>query len=165
VRVDTIGNDDRAVTIEADAEERRCLSERFSLVAVDSLAACFALRRDGAAIVASGTVTAQVTQSCSATGEPLPARVEEAVTLRFVDDFASGNEEEVELSDDVLDTLPIESGAIDLGEAAAETMALALDPFPRAPGAERALRAAGVVGEGEAGPFAALAALKAKPKG
>ena len=41
-------------------------------------------------------------------------------------------------------------------------MALALDPFPRAPGAEEALRAAGVIGEGEAGPFGALAGLKAK---
>jgi hypothetical protein len=39
-------------------------------------------------------------------------------------------------------------------------MALALDPFPRAPDADDVLKAAGVLSEGEAGPFAALRALK-----
>ena len=56
--------------------------------------------------------------------------------------------------------MPLEGGAIDLGEAAAETMALALDPFPRAAGAEAALRAAGVLSEEEARPANAFAALK-----
>ena len=41
-------------------------------------------------------------------------------------------------------------------------MALALDPYPRAPGAEAVLRAAGVVSEEEAGPFGALAALRGR---
>ena len=71
----------------------------------------------------------------------------------------------MELSADALDTLPIENGAIDLGEAAAETLALALDPFPRSPGADAALAEAGVLGESEAGPFAALADLKRKLEG
>ena len=55
-----------------------------------------------------------------------------------------------------------DSGAIDLGEAAAQTLALALDPYPRSPGAAAALKEAGVIGEGEAGPFGGLAALKGK---
>ena len=54
------------------------------------------------------------------------------------------------------------AASIDIGEAAAETLALALDPYPRAPDAGEALKAAGVKGEEEAGPFAALAALKGK---
>ncbi|HEX8485207.1 DUF177 domain-containing protein [Sphingomonas sp.] len=161
IAIDTIGEGDRMIAIEADADERRRLAARFALIAIDSLTARFAVRRDGAAIVATGDVAAQVVQACSVTGEPIPATVAEAVTLRFVDDLAAG-EEEVELSDDALDTLPIEDGGIDLGEAAAETMALALDPFPRAPEAAAALRAAGVFGEDEARPFGALAGLKAK---
>jgi hypothetical protein len=57
----------------------------------------------------------------------------------------------------------MENGIIDLGEAAAETMALALDPFPRSPGAAAALKEAGVIGEDEVVPFNALTeALKAK---
>ncbi|NWN13490.1 hypothetical protein GY655_27460, partial [Escherichia coli] len=60
-------------------------------------------------------------------------------------------------------------GAIDLGEAAAETLALALDPYPRSPAAEAALRDAGVISEEEAtrlaeesGPFGGLAGLRGK---
>lgn len=161
VRIDTIGEGERTVSIEADADERRRLAGRFGLLGVDRLEARFALRREGAAILASGSVAADVTQACSITGEPLSAGVDEAVDLRFVDDLV-GDDEEVELSTDALDTLPIEGGTIDLGEAAAETMALALDPFPRAPGTEEALRKAGVVSEDEVERFNAFAALKAK---
>ena len=102
-----------------------------------------------------------MTQACSLTGEPLPARIDETVDLRFVEEIV-GEEDEIELSADALDTLPIENGVIDLGEAAAETMALALDPFPRAAGAEEAARKAGVVAEDEVQPFNAFAALKGK---
>ncbi len=82
----------------------------------------------------------------------------EPVTLRFVEDDAA--DEETELSADALDTMPIEGGAIDLGEAAAETMALALDPFPRAPDAAAVLREAGVLGEDDVRPATGLAGLK-----
>ena len=54
------------------------------------------------------------------------------------------------------------AGSVDLGEAAAETMALALDPYPRAPEAPNVLREAGVLSEEEAGPFGALAGLRDK---
>jgi len=37
-----------------------------------------------------------------------------------------------------------DGASIDVGEAVAETLLLNLDPYPRAPGAEQALRAAGV---------------------
>lgn len=75
----------------------------------------------------------------------------------------SGGEEEIELSDEDCDTLSHDGGAIDLGEAVAQTLALAIDPFPRGPNADAALRAAGVIGEEDAGPFAVLKALKDKP--
>jgi len=53
-----------------------------------------------------------------------------------------------------------DGAAIDLGGAIADTLALALDPYPRSAAAETALREAGVLSEEEAGPFAALAQLK-----
>ncbi len=157
-RVDTIGEGERAVAIAADERERAALARRFGLIAVARLEARFGVRREGAAVLATGRVEAAVTQRCSVSGEPIEARVDEPVRLRFVADAVA--DEEVELSEDDLDTLPIEAGAIDLGEAAAETMALALDPFPRLPGAAEALRAAGVVGEEEVGAFAGLAKLR-----
>jgi hypothetical protein len=53
-----------------------------------------------------------------------------------------------------------DGSAIDLGGAIADTLALSIDPYPRSAGAESALKEAGVLGEAEAGPFAALAKLK-----
>ena len=159
VRIDTIGERDRSVEIEATVAERAALARRFELVAIDRLVATFQLRREGARILATGTVTAAVIQACSVTDDPIAVAIEEPVALRFAQDVVTEGDE-VELSADALDTLPIEDGAVDLGEAAAETMALTLDPFPRGPGAAAALKAAGVVSEDEVarGPFADLKA-------
>ncbi|MGJ3647593.1 YceD family protein [Sphingomonas sp. GlSt437] len=163
-RVDTIGTAPRAVSIDADATERAALAKRFDLIAIDALHASFDIWRDGAAIMARGTVTASVTQACIATGVPLPATIDTPAMLRFVPETALDTppDDEIELSEDDCDVVSFTGGAIDLGEAAAETMALALDPYPRAPDADAALRAAGIKSESEAGPFAALAALKGK---
>lgn len=162
-RVDTIGGAPRTVEIEANDAERRALAGRFRLVAIERLTARLAVRREGATVLAEGRVTGDVVQACSVTDEPLRVTVDEPVSLRFDEEVASGDE--IELSEDALDTMSIENGAIDLGEAAAETLLLALDPFPRGPGAAAALRAAGVIGEDEVQPFNAFADLKAKLAG
>lgn len=159
-RVDTIGERARDVRIEATAAECAALAERFGLIAVEALAAELTLRREAAGITARGQVRALVQQACVVTGEPVETRIDEAVALRFVAD-QDETEEEIELDADDLDTIAIEGGAIDLGEAAAETMALALDPFPRAPGAAEALRDAGVMTEEEARPAGPLSGLAA----
>jgi len=160
-RVDTIGDDARTVEIDADAQERAALAKRFELIGIERLTGKFTIRRDAAGIVAEGRVAATVTQACSITGDPLPATVDEPVALRFVAEEDAG-QDEVELGDSDIDVIPYDGGAIDLGEVAAETMALALDPFPRGPNAETALKEAGVLSEEQAGPFGALAALKDK---
>lgn len=160
-RLDTIGGEPRTVEIEADAPERAALAKRFDLIGIDRLAGRFTIRRDAAGIMVEGRVTAAVTQACSITGDPLPAAVDEPVALRFVPDGEAG-QDEVELDDRDIDVIPYEGGAIDLGEVAAETMALALDPFPRGPNAEAKLKEAGVLSEEQAGPFGALAGLKDK---
>ena len=98
------------------------------------------------------------------TAAPLPAQVEEDFAILFLPEPGEGADE-VELSEEECDTVFYTGGAVDLGEAAAETLALALDPFPRSPDAEAALKAAGVLSEEEAGPFGALAALKDKLRG
>ncbi len=162
-RVETIGEREREIAIEADERERARLATRFDLLAVDRLSAVFAVRREAGGIVARGQVSAAVVQPCSATGEPVPAEIDEAVALRFVAD--DGTTEEIELSADALDVVAYEGGAVDLGEAAAETMALALDPFPRSAGAAEALKEAGVLSEEEAGPLKAFAGLKARLEG
>jgi uncharacterized metal-binding protein YceD (DUF177 family) len=158
-RVDTIGDEPRTIEVEANADERTALARRFELMAIDRLTGRFTIRRDAAGIVANGRVEAAVIQACTITGDPLPATIDESVDLRFVPEIEAG-QDEVELADSDIDVLPYEGDAIDLGEVAAETMALALDPFPRGPNAEAMLSEAGVLNEEQAGPFGALAALK-----
>lgn len=163
LRLDRIGAGDNRIEIAADEAERAALARRFDLIALDRLEADYAVRRDAAGILATGTLRAAVAQACVATGAPVPARIDQPFTLRFLSEPGEDAPEEVELDADDCDTMFYTGGAIDLGEAAAETLALALDPFPRAPGAETALREAGVLREEDAGgAFAGLAALREK---
>lgn len=160
-RIDMIGEGEREIAVTATAHERAALAARFGLKSVDRLEGVFRVKRDAAGIVARGTVRAAVVQSCVVTDDPLPVSVEEPVALRFVAGDAPEGDE-IELSEDALDTMEFDGAAIDLGEAAAETMALALDPFPRGPNAAAALREAGVISEDEAKPLGAFAGLKAQ---
>ena len=169
VRVDTLSEAPRTVTIEAEPAEREALAARFGLVAIGALAAEAELVRNNAEVVARGRLRAQVVQSCVATGEPVPQKLESPFEIVFRPEPEAGApDEEVELSEAELDVVFYDGAAVNLGEAVAETLALNLDPYPRSEGAEAALREAGVKSEEqarvEASPFAALEGLKGKLK-
>jgi uncharacterized metal-binding protein YceD (DUF177 family) len=166
-RLDAIGGEPRAVRIEADEAERAALAARFGLVSIDTLEADATIRREGERVWAEGRIRAKAVQSCVATGDPIPARVDEPFSLRFDPEGGAAADEELELEESDLDLLAYEGSAVDLGEAVAQGFALALDPFPRVADADERLRAAGVASEEdaeaqrvEASPFAALKSLK-----
>ena len=167
VRIDTLGAGLRRVEIEANPEERAALAARFALVSIDRLSAEAEVSRSGDTVIATGRLDAAVVQSCVASGEPVPATLAEDFRIEFrPQPDASHPDEEVELGEAELDVVFYDGAAIDLGEAVAETLSLALDPFPRSPAAEAALRQAGVKSEEEAraasSPFAVLKGLKDK---
>lgn len=137
LRLDAIGEGVGSRAVAADAAERAALAARFDLVALDRLEGVFDIRRDAAGVRVTGRVTGDATQRCVVSGAPLPVEVDEAVALLFVR-AATGDAEEVELETGDLDILPLEGEAVDLGEIAAETLALALPPFPRAADADLA---------------------------
>ena len=161
VRIDTLGERPRTLTIEADDVERAALARRFGFVSLSGLSAEIALTRRGEAVAARGVVRAALAQACVATGEPVEEQVEEpfAVEVR-PQSAAGGGEEEVELGEGELDVVFYDGAAVDIGEAAAETVSLAVQLFPRSPEAEAALRNAGIKAEEEAAadssPFTAL---------
>jgi uncharacterized metal-binding protein YceD (DUF177 family) len=157
-RLDAIGAGEREIQIAATEAERQALAVRFGVLSVGRLDAVLKVKREAAGIAVRGRVTGALVQACSVTGAPLNATIDEPVALLFVE--ALDDQEEVELDAGALDTVEIEGGAVDLGEAAAETMALALDPFPRSPDAEAVLRAAGVISEDEHRPYSPLQDLK-----
>lgn len=147
--------------VEATAEERKKLAGRFGLVSVDRLEAEVELIPDGEAINARGRLWAEIVQSCAVSGDDLPARIEEPLSLRFVPDVPI-EEEEIELEESQLDEIPYTGTVIDVGEAVAQTLALAIDPYAVGPNAEQARQEAGLGDQAASGPFAALAALKKK---
>ena len=151
----------KAVTLIADEAERAALAERFGIVRIDRLEAEVLLGRKGQAVNAQGTLTADVVQSCAISAEDLPVAIREDIAFRFVpENEGRAPDEEIELDTDELDEIEYSGSTFDLGEAVAQSVALAIDPFAVGPDAEEARRRAGLLDEGAAGPFAALAALK-----
>jgi uncharacterized metal-binding protein YceD (DUF177 family) len=149
----------KPISIEAVAEERKALARRFRIVAIHQLQATVAIERAGQALMARGRLSASIVQSCAVSGEDLPVRVDEPLALRFVP-AEQPEAEEIELEADELDEIPFEGHLFDLGEAVAQSLALAIDPYATGPEAERVRKEAGLSDEAASGPFAALAALK-----
>ena len=159
-------HDSERIDLTATDAEREALAKRLGLLAIERLSAHCALDQVSGApagsIRAGGRIKAALTQACVASGEPLPAYVDEAFELHFQPEPVRTPDDEIELSGDELDVIFHDGSAIDLGEAIADTLAVSLDPYPRGPNAEVALQEAGVISEEQTGPFAALAALKGK---
>lgn len=161
VRIDMIGEGSHSITVEAEPAERAALAQRFGLISLAALAAEAELHREGDVVIATGRIRATVEQACVASGAAVPAMIDEPFALRFVP-ATVGGETEIDVED--CDVIDYEGGAVDLGEAVAETLALSLDPFPRAADADAILKEAGVLSEDDVvtGPFAALKALQDK---
>ena len=154
-----IGN--APVHLEADEAERRRLAGRFGISSISSLTANVTLIPEGAVVRADGRLKAQIMQACAVSGEDFPVLVDEPVSLRFVPMTATHTpDEEIELDAADCDEMEYEGTSFDLGEAIAQSLALAIDPFAEGPNAEAARKAAGLSEEGASGPFAALTALR-----
>jgi uncharacterized metal-binding protein YceD (DUF177 family) len=162
LQLDQIRDGDRLELV-ADAGERASVAGRLGLPSLDRFEAHAVLSRDGQKVGATGRLKAALKQACVATGESVPEHIDEPFELHFIPEPRLGEPDaEIELDPADLDIIFHDGAAIDLGSAIADSLALALDPYPRSASADVALKAAGVLSEEEAGPFAALAALKSK---
>lgn len=145
----------------ADAVECEALARRFGLVAIDRLEASLLLTRAGRNVEAHGKLRAAIVQACAISGEDMAVVIDEPLFFRFVPEASrSASEEEIELDARACDEIEYCGTHIDLGEAAAQSLALAIDPYLAGPEAEKARQKAGLLAEDETGPFSALAALK-----
>jgi uncharacterized metal-binding protein YceD (DUF177 family) len=147
------------VTLVADEAERKALAQRFGIVAIGRLEATISLTAEGETVTGDGDLSAAIVQSCAVSGDDLPMTIAEPLHLRFVPE-APVEEEEVELEEADLDEIPYTGTAFDLGEAVAQSLALAIDPYATGPDADRVRKEKGLSDEAASGPFAALAALK-----
>ena len=147
--IDRMGEATR-ITVDATDAEREAVARRLGVPSVASLVCRFNLRRwEGATVQALGTLQARVTQTCVVSSDAFDTDIAEEFEIRFVPEGMES--EEVDL--DAPDEIPYAGAVIDLGEATTEQLALALDPFPKKPGAEIPPDAQNA----PAGPFAVLA--------
>jgi uncharacterized metal-binding protein YceD (DUF177 family) len=169
VRSERIPTEGQTETLTATPEECAALAERFELQAINALEAEIQLKliAGGPMVRLTGWFRADVVQTCVATLEPLPVRVEERFEMLFGPEAEYRPGQEIHLDAEAAD--PPEpfgpDGIIDVGEAVAEHLLLALDPFPRK--AEAAVEVPkGVEKNGPDAlpntPFAALQGLKDK---
>jgi uncharacterized metal-binding protein YceD (DUF177 family) len=138
--LESLGEDVLVLEFEATPEERRALARRFALVSLESLRATLRLRRGGddGLISVAGRFEAEVTQSCVVTLAPVRSSLAEDFALRYRE-AAPGSAPERHAEVAVAEDGPPETvgpGGLDLGEAVVQQFAIALDPYPRAPGAE-----------------------------
>lgn len=150
------------VQLAASPTECAALAARFGLIAVERLEATVSLVADGAMVTATGQMCAAWTQPCAVSGEDLPQAIAEPLALRFVPAAPTAPDAEIELSEAQLDEIEYNGTSFDLGEAVAQSLGLAIDPFACGPEAEAARQAAGITSEAAAGAFGALAGLKFK---
>jgi len=157
------------IAFEADAKTRAALARRFGILELQVLrgtARIRPFRKHG--LILDCRFEAQLTQSCVVTLDPVPQRIDENFTRRWMpahliepDGIADGREILVEAEGDDAPE-PMENGAIDIGEAVAEALALAIEPYPRRPDAayNPSPEASAAAAEERPNPFAVLEKLK-----
>ena len=159
----------RRIALVADEAARTAVAATAGVRSIERLEATFELtREEREGVHVTGRVSATIGQLCVVTLEPLPSEVDEAFDLIFrplteapktkrrasraaaeEGGIATGTEDPPEV---------IQNGMIDLGAVATEFLILAIDPYPRKPGAT--FEPPAKEADPAAHPFAALAGLK-----
>lgn len=144
VKVGHVSANPVTVRISADEREREGLAKLWSVLEVRELKAELQIarwKRDGLRI--RGKVTASIVQACVVTLDPVEADIEEELDQLFVPEDSKLAKRVLDPSGEmVLDPdgpdLPetFTGDTIDAGDIVAEFAALAIDPYPRKPGAE-----------------------------
>lgn len=134
VEIARLGAHEAVYPISAASEEREALARRFDLLSLDRLEGEIRLRRlDGGFVRLRGRLGADVVQACVISLEPVASVLERDFAVLY-GSMESGNSVIVDLETDEAE--PFDGDAIDIGEAVAQQLAMALDPYPRAPGAK-----------------------------
>ena len=163
VRRDDVPETGLHLDLVADEATRAAVAAIAGVRALPQLSASFDLARQGAGLKVTGEVAATVEQTCVVTLEPMTSDLREPIDLAYVPPRAAVRAEAAEEEVDPVaadEPEPLVDGVADLGVAATEFLLLAIDPYPRKPGA---VFEAPQTKDAGGHPFAALAALKETP--
>lgn len=154
--------------IAAKPAELVALARRFGLVALTALTARLDITPVKHAGIAGarvhGSFKAHVTQTCVVSLEPFESDLAETIELDLLPPEALKGDETADLYlDEAVE--PLDGEMLDIGELVAQHLSLALDPYPRRPGAIfEPVSAMNIESDGPVGPkpFAALGEVKRK---
>ena len=134
---EALGEAAKFVRLEANAVERAALAGRFELVSIESLVGDLIIERiKGSELIrVRGRMSAEIQQFCVISGETVSGNLVESVDERFGPSDETGIEIEIAF-DEENPPEPIMDGKIDLAEIIAQYLGVAIDPYPRAPGAK-----------------------------
>jgi len=164
-----IEREPRRYTLSATEDELKVLAERFGLVVMKSLDAVVTVQAEGAdnEIIVSGTIKSDLVQRCIASLKEVPETVDTDFTLLLVDPDTANrlDADESYLDPEAPEYDALEGDKVDIGEIVAQTIAVSMNPYPRADGAsvEVGNKAYVTVDEPELekkNPFAVLEKLK-----
>jgi uncharacterized metal-binding protein YceD (DUF177 family) len=159
-----IGSEGLAETMSASAEERTLIARELDILSCEALTARFEIKPGpGRSFFSvSGVAEADVTQACVVTLDPVAAHVSEEFAAEYRP-MGTPEAKPVDVGDEAREVESLEHGLIDVGRLVFEHIAMALDPYPRKPGAEFAWKDPKAAdAEAESHPFAALERLKPK---
>lgn len=142
MKVEKLGREPIHFTLEPDENQRADLAKRLNIVDVPFLKASGELVRQekSSRIELNAKFEAEAVQACVLTLAPVLQKIEQSFTMCYTFNSADATLEDaeyvVDLEEEDLPEL-IENGEIDVVQAVAEQLALALDPYPRAEDADK----------------------------
>jgi uncharacterized metal-binding protein YceD (DUF177 family) len=155
--------------LDADAAVRKTMADVGQVREVLSAHASFDVTpKSGGRFHVAGNVRARVGQTCVVTLDPIENDIDEPIDLIFappeqIPDLAALVDDAADSGEDTPDPPePIVNGIIDLGRLATDALFLAIDPYPRKQDA--VFEHDVTPPDPEDHPFAALKALKSKPR-
>jgi uncharacterized metal-binding protein YceD (DUF177 family) len=173
VKVQELTAKKTTIEIDASAAERAALADRFDLASIEKLTAKLTLQLAGnGEVTVRGPLHAEITQRCVVTLEAVPEIVDDEIEVLYSphvsEDSLPSTADDLEgLSEDELMALldqpePLTNGIVDLGEVAAQFLAISMDPYPRKEGVDIEEFVEEEEAEEKPNPFAKLAGLKDK---
>lgn len=164
----TVQAKQRHFKLAPDEAQRTAIAKRLELPDLPAFTAEIGLQREKGSetLRLTGHVRARVVQSCVATLEPVESEIDHPFVERYSPDAELGDSEIVVDADEETDIDLLPEDGLDVAEIAVQHLSLALDPYPRAPGAEAGGDAALADSPDDvpSGPFAGLAVLKGGKK-
>ncbi|HTM77098.1 MAG TPA: DUF177 domain-containing protein [Devosia sp.] len=164
IRFDRLPASGRELEVAPDVETLVAMAQLLKLSAVEAFHASLTAAKLRGGIRVQGRLIARIIQLSVVSFEPVPQDIDEPVDRLFVQgpdrvhNSTPGAEVFVDLEDEDFPD-HVDGNEVDLSALLIETLALAIDPYPRLPG--ESLETQGLdLADKEEGPFAGLKALK-----